>query len=127
LQYKKLASAFYTLNSKYRISWECAKPLIDLASSGDGGASTMASWGVALAPPLEFPLPHPSKIWVGLVALIRGWGRRRAGKERSHLWGMKRNLHHRLRRSQLAFGVIEQYACCCFEYQQLVAHVNWLT
>jgi len=50
-QYKKLASAFYTLYSKYRISLECAKLLIDLAGRGDGGASTTASWGVASAPP----------------------------------------------------------------------------
>jgi len=30
-QCKELASAFYTLNSKYRISWECAELLIELA------------------------------------------------------------------------------------------------
>ncbi|KAJ7465938.1 hypothetical protein FB451DRAFT_1561245 [Mycena latifolia] len=28
--YKQLASAFYTINSKYRISWECAELLIEL-------------------------------------------------------------------------------------------------
>lgn len=26
-----------------------------------------------------------------------------------------------------AFCVFEQYACCCFEYPQLVAHIDWLT
>jgi len=26
-----------------------------------------------------------------------------------------------------AFCVFEQYACCCFEYQQLVARIDWLT
>ncbi|KAF7292110.1 hypothetical protein MIND_01237700 [Mycena indigotica] len=35
--YKQLASAFYTINSKYRISWECAELLIDL---GGGGSSS---------------------------------------------------------------------------------------
>ncbi|KAJ7279675.1 hypothetical protein C8J57DRAFT_1712629 [Mycena rebaudengoi] len=34
--YKQLASAFYTINSKYRISWECAELLIEL---GGGGSS----------------------------------------------------------------------------------------
>lgn len=29
--YKQLASAFYTLNSKYRITWECAELLMELA------------------------------------------------------------------------------------------------
>lgn len=33
--YKRLASAFYTINSKYRIAWECAQLLIEL-----GGGST---------------------------------------------------------------------------------------
>ncbi|KAF8642070.1 hypothetical protein AX16_009686 [Volvariella volvacea WC 439] len=32
LAYKQLASAFYTINSKYRISWECAELLIELGS-----------------------------------------------------------------------------------------------
>ncbi|KAF7322361.1 hypothetical protein HMN09_00013900 [Mycena chlorophos] len=36
--YKQLASTFYTINSKYRISWECAELLIEL-----GGGSTNAS------------------------------------------------------------------------------------
>ncbi|KAK7038373.1 hypothetical protein R3P38DRAFT_543541 [Favolaschia claudopus] len=35
--YKQMASAFYTINSKYRISWECAELLIEL---GGGGTST---------------------------------------------------------------------------------------
>jgi serine/arginine repetitive matrix protein 2 len=33
---EELASAFYTLNSKYRISWECAELLIDLVGGGRG-------------------------------------------------------------------------------------------
>ncbi|KAJ6537703.1 hypothetical protein B0H19DRAFT_1180693 [Mycena capillaripes] len=32
--YKQLASAFYTINSKYRISWECAELLIELGGGG---------------------------------------------------------------------------------------------
>lgn len=46
---------FYTLNSKYRISWECAELFIELAGGaggGDGGAgasvSTAPSWGVVV-------------------------------------------------------------------------------
>ncbi|KAF7364134.1 hypothetical protein MSAN_01072600 [Mycena sanguinolenta] len=34
--YKQLASAFYTINSKYRISWECAELLIELGGGGSG-------------------------------------------------------------------------------------------
>ncbi|KIL63035.1 hypothetical protein M378DRAFT_198963 [Amanita muscaria Koide BX008] len=37
LAYKQLASAFYTINSKYRITWECAELLIELG----GGSSTV--------------------------------------------------------------------------------------
>ncbi|KAJ7138187.1 hypothetical protein C8R44DRAFT_766994 [Mycena epipterygia] len=39
--YKQLASAFYTINSKYRISWECAELLIELG--GGGSASSPPS------------------------------------------------------------------------------------
>ncbi|KAF4580023.1 hypothetical protein EYR36_001843 [Pleurotus pulmonarius] len=39
--YKQLASAFYTLNSKYRITWECAELLMELA----GGAQPSATSG----------------------------------------------------------------------------------
>ncbi|KAJ7473756.1 hypothetical protein B0H11DRAFT_1614368, partial [Mycena galericulata] len=39
--YKQLASAFYTINSKYRISWECAELLIELG--GGGSAATPPS------------------------------------------------------------------------------------
>ena len=82
---------FYILNSKYRISWECAELLIELAGSDDSGASTMASWGVASAPPLEFPLPRPSENMGGAGAANSGWERRGAEKERSRLRDMKRN------------------------------------
>jgi hypothetical protein len=88
------------LNSKYRISWKGAEMLIELAGGGDGGASTAASWGVASPLPLEFP-PHPSEIMGGAGAADLVWEGRGAGKERSRLWGMKRNP--RLRRSRLRF------------------------
>ncbi|KAJ7205425.1 hypothetical protein GGX14DRAFT_367964 [Mycena pura] len=39
--YKQLASAFYTINSRYRISWECAELLIELG--GGGPASSQPS------------------------------------------------------------------------------------
>jgi len=77
-QYKKLASAFYTLNSKYQISWECAELLIDLAGGGDGGASTTASWGGTSAPPLEFSLPHPSEIMGGAGGADSGVGKKKS-------------------------------------------------
>jgi len=53
--YKEMAAGFYTLDLKYRISWECAELLIKLAGGaggGDGGAgasvSTAPSWGVGV-------------------------------------------------------------------------------
>jgi serine/arginine repetitive matrix protein 2 len=42
LAYKQLASAFYTINSKYRISWECAELLIELGSGTAGTTATTA-------------------------------------------------------------------------------------
>ncbi|TFK35721.1 hypothetical protein BDQ12DRAFT_706594 [Crucibulum laeve] len=50
LAYKELASAFYTINSKYRISWECAELLIELGS-GSGGVSTSPPPSSASGPP----------------------------------------------------------------------------
>ena len=41
IAYKQLASEFYTINSKYRITWECAELLIELG----GGSSTAAAYG----------------------------------------------------------------------------------
>ena len=38
----QLASAFYTINSKYRISWECAELLIELGSGMAGTTATTA-------------------------------------------------------------------------------------
>ena len=35
---KQLATAFYTINSKYRVPWECAALLIELGGGGSGGA-----------------------------------------------------------------------------------------
>jgi serine/arginine repetitive matrix protein 2 len=49
LAYKQLASTFYTINSKYRISWECAELLIDLAggSASNNGGGTQPSTSVS--------------------------------------------------------------------------------
>ncbi|KAJ6568111.1 hypothetical protein B0H10DRAFT_2109893 [Mycena sp. CBHHK59/15] len=41
--YKQLASAFYTINSKYRISWECAELLIELGGGGSANAPPSTS------------------------------------------------------------------------------------
>jgi serine/arginine repetitive matrix protein 2 len=43
-QCNELLSAFYTLNTKYRISWECAELLIELAG-GVSASTRTASWG----------------------------------------------------------------------------------
>lgn len=50
-RYKELAAAFYSINSKYRISWECAELLVDLAdgTSGTGGPSSSVSAPVGLS------------------------------------------------------------------------------
>lgn len=45
-RYKELAAAVYTINSKYRISWECAELLVDLAdgtASGGGPPSSVSA------------------------------------------------------------------------------------
>ncbi|KAF9556528.1 hypothetical protein CPC08DRAFT_90775 [Agrocybe pediades] len=43
LPYKELASRFYTINSKYRLSWECAELLIELGGAGGGDANGNAN------------------------------------------------------------------------------------
>ncbi|KAF8181179.1 hypothetical protein K438DRAFT_2021191 [Mycena galopus ATCC 62051] len=50
--YKQLASAFYTINSKYRISWECAELLIEL---GGGGSSNSPPSTSTSAPAMQQP------------------------------------------------------------------------
>lgn len=39
-EYRRLASTFYTINSKYRIAWECAELLVDLGSGSTAAAAT---------------------------------------------------------------------------------------
>lgn len=46
LAYKELASAFYTINSKYRIPWECAELLIELGSGSAGSTGPPSSVSV---------------------------------------------------------------------------------
>ncbi|KIM35749.1 hypothetical protein M413DRAFT_325892 [Hebeloma cylindrosporum] len=97
-RYKELAAAFYTLNSKYRISWECAELLIELAGGGGAGAgdsggtgagiSTTTSWGGVggTAPPAEFLLPSPNEIMGGAGAgadLGVGMGGKKRSRERA--------------------------------------------
>ncbi|KIK70974.1 hypothetical protein GYMLUDRAFT_33070 [Collybiopsis luxurians FD-317 M1] len=53
--YKHLAAAFYTINSKYKIAWECAELLIELG--GGPSASGELSTTLVLNSP---PLPRPS-------------------------------------------------------------------
>jgi len=67
-RYKELAAAFYTINSKYRISWECAELLVDLA---DGTSATMNGGSGAGSPNPSVSAP------VGLCA-VGGKGRERA-------------------------------------------------
>ncbi|KAF8968624.1 hypothetical protein BDZ97DRAFT_1755279 [Flammula alnicola] len=49
LAYKEMASAFYSINSKYRISWECAELLIELGGGGSANATS--------APPASSSMP----------------------------------------------------------------------
>ncbi|KAF5390239.1 hypothetical protein D9757_002951 [Collybiopsis confluens] len=49
-QYKHLAEAFYTINSKYKIAWECAELLIEL---GGGPTTSSAAEPSAILPPLS--------------------------------------------------------------------------
>ncbi|TFK22484.1 hypothetical protein FA15DRAFT_622396 [Coprinopsis marcescibilis] len=50
--YKDLSAAFYSINSRYRISWECAELLVELGngSSGSAGGSRAASGGGGTGP-----------------------------------------------------------------------------
>ncbi|KAF8180890.1 hypothetical protein BJ912DRAFT_619306 [Pholiota molesta] len=65
--YKEMAAAFYTINSKYRISWECAELLIEL------GGGTPAS---ATSPP-------PSSASVPLMMQAQAAAFENAGKKKS--------------------------------------------
>ncbi|KAL0581621.1 hypothetical protein V5O48_000437 [Marasmius crinis-equi] len=44
--YKQLAAAFYTINSKYRIAWECAELLIELGTGSTGASPPSTSVSV---------------------------------------------------------------------------------
>lgn len=54
MAYKELAAAFYTINSKYRISWECADLLIELGGTGTGSNTNTA---ITSAPPTSTSAP----------------------------------------------------------------------
>ncbi|KAF9003695.1 hypothetical protein BDQ17DRAFT_1425187 [Cyathus striatus] len=49
LAYCELASSFYTINSKYRISWECTELLIELATGSSSASSPPSNTGPASA------------------------------------------------------------------------------
>jgi serine/arginine repetitive matrix protein 2 len=59
LAYKQLVSAFYTINSKYRISWECAELLIELGgtSSAASAAPSSSSGGISSPPSTSVSAP----------------------------------------------------------------------
>ncbi|KAJ8083987.1 hypothetical protein PM082_002754 [Marasmius tenuissimus] len=44
--YKQLAAAFYTINSRYKIAWECAELLIELGTGSTGGSAPSTSVSV---------------------------------------------------------------------------------
>lgn len=50
--YKRLASSFYTINSKYRIAWECAELLVEL-----GTGSSQAANAAPSTPPASTSVP----------------------------------------------------------------------
>ncbi|KAF8625459.1 hypothetical protein AX17_006860 [Amanita inopinata Kibby_2008] len=52
LAYKQLASTFYTINSKYRITWECAELLIELGGGSSAGGQSAPSTSVS-APAMQ--------------------------------------------------------------------------
>src|SRR4051812_38313140 len=51
LPYKEMASRFYTIDSKYKLSWECAELLIELGGSGSGGDSGKVDAGIGVSSP----------------------------------------------------------------------------
>ncbi|KAK2463307.1 hypothetical protein APHAL10511_004962 [Amanita phalloides] len=80
LVYKQLASAFYTINSKYRMTWECAELLIEL-----GGGSSSGGGGPA-GPATSVSAPVMSQGRVGgdelLSSASSSWAKRK-GRERA--------------------------------------------
>ena len=54
--YKELSVAFYSINSRYRISWECADLLIELGGAG-GSNTASANDSVISAPPTSTSAP----------------------------------------------------------------------
>ncbi|CAK5266584.1 unnamed protein product [Mycena citricolor] len=48
--WKQLAAAFYTINSRYRISWECAELLIELGGAGSSAGPPSSTSAPAIPP-----------------------------------------------------------------------------
>ncbi|KAF9033514.1 hypothetical protein BJ165DRAFT_1534475 [Panaeolus papilionaceus] len=59
--YKDLAAAFYSLNSRYKITLECAELLIDLGGSSSGGTTTGPSAAVSSGAQTTSPVPLPAQ------------------------------------------------------------------
>ncbi|CAA7257453.1 unnamed protein product [Cyclocybe aegerita] len=57
LAYKEMASAFWSINSKYRITWECADLLIELGGAGSGGESGASTSASAAGPSTSTSAP----------------------------------------------------------------------
>lgn len=76
IAYKQLASAFYTINSKYRISWECAELLIELG--GGSSASNDNSGGTTSAPSTSVSAPVVQTVSSADGKKVGGSGRERA-------------------------------------------------
>ncbi|KXN80822.1 hypothetical protein AN958_07258 [Leucoagaricus sp. SymC.cos] len=76
-RYKDLAAAFYTINSKYRISWECAELLVDLAD-GTGASAAATSTGGEVGRGAGTPASVSAP-----VGLSIGGGEAKRGRERA--------------------------------------------
>jgi serine/arginine repetitive matrix protein 2 len=76
VSYNELASAFYVINSKYRITWECAELLIELGAGGtnDDSNENFASPTASASAPIasQFSSAH------GLESIGTKCGRERA-------------------------------------------------
>lgn len=108
-RYKEMASAFYTLNSKHRISWECVELLVELG--GGGSASATTNCNPSSVPPtissesvpLGSPLPSSSETKGGASV---------GGQSRS--LGMRRSLRRRrLLQLQLLPRLVHRQTVVC--------------
>ncbi|TFK61550.1 hypothetical protein BDN72DRAFT_438768 [Pluteus cervinus] len=83
--YKQFASSYYTINSKYRISWECAELLIELggggvvgSAGGGGGGGSSSGRGSSQPPAPSSSVSAPSMNQVNGILEGPKKGRERA-------------------------------------------------